>query len=552
MQDTASHSFAATMFRHIPAGIALFDARELRLVSANETLCLFLNTHPNPCWHNGGAIGHTLHEYFTAEEFERFIPILQRVMETGTTYHSDEFASPSLADPRKILYWDWSLTPIKDAQGTVTHLLLSATNILPYVRARQHAERQQERLARIYQQNEAERNRLTIIETVARAARESLSIDHIGKVTVEAIVSYFHPQVITIHTADHAQQALRLIHLNSASPKKSFDDLHHIPFDGLLLISRAHTQLDVIQIANIQAHTSKGLLAPENPLATLGVRGYICIPLWYKNRFEGTLATAFDRCIEIDGPEVRILAECASYVAAALAQARLHEEVKNEQARLRTLLDEIPEGIFIIEATHLRVLYANQAAANLLGTRVPDITGQNLEQFVERIELHALSQPDLTSWHSLVMHSLAGETTRGQEASITRQDGSAIMVVCSGAPLLAPDGHITGASIVFQDISAQKTLEQQRDDFLSIVSHELRTPITAIQGFAELLQMIVALGDAENQVSARACKQLSNNYQRVSSCLMLLLCMFVTSMPPRFNSSAYRHHNLSADPMFPS
>ncbi len=39
---------------------------------------------------------------------------------------------------------------------------------------------------------------------------------------------------------------------------------------------------------------------------------------------------------------------------------------------------------------------------------------------------------------------------------------------------------MTGAVIVFQDITAQKSLEQQKNDFLSIASHELRTPITAI------------------------------------------------------------------------
>jgi len=51
------------------------------------------------------------------------------------------------------------------------------------------------------------------------------------------------------------------------------------------------------------------------------------------------------------------------------------------------------------------------------------------------------------------------------------------------------EGFITGAVIVFQDITAQKMLERQKNAFLSLASHELRTPITAIMGFAEILQL---------------------------------------------------------------
>jgi len=58
--------------------------------------------------------------------------------------------------------------------------------------------------------------------------------------------------------------------------------------------------------------------------------------------------------------------------------------------------------------------------------------------------------------------------------------------------------------IVFQDITAHKSLEQQKNEFLSIASHELRTPITAIQGFAEILQMQVARSQTLSPQSLRA------------------------------------------------
>ena len=46
---------------------------------------------------------------------------------------------------------------------------------------------------------------------------------------------------------------------------------------------------------------------------------------------------------------------------------------------------------------------------------------------------------------------------------------------------------MTSAVIVFQDVTAQKTLEQHKSDFLSVANHELRTPIFTIQGYVETL-----------------------------------------------------------------
>ena len=44
-----------------------------------------------------------------------------------------------------------------------------------------------------------------------------------------------------------------------------------------------------------------------------------------------------------------------------------------------------------------------------------------------------------------------------------------------------------GAIIVFRDISKERELEKEREEFASIVNHQLRTPPTAIKGFLSLL-----------------------------------------------------------------
>jgi signal transduction histidine kinase len=65
-------------------------------------------------------------------------------------------------------------------------------------------------------------------------------------------------------------------------------------------------------------------------------------------------------------------------------------------------------------------------------------------------------------------------------------DGRDVALLVSSAPVRDGAGRITGAVKVFQDISAIKELEQQKDRFLAAVSHDLKNPLVAIKGQAQL------------------------------------------------------------------
>jgi signal transduction histidine kinase len=88
-----------------------------------------------------------------------------------------------------------------------------------------------------------------------------------------------------------------------------------------------------------------------------------------------------------------------------------------------------------------------------------------------------------------LIHALWGKTISSQELVVKRADGSHAVLLSSTAPLHLEAGeYITEAVIAFQDITLQKTIEQQKSTFLTMVNHELRTPLTAVLGFCDLLQ----------------------------------------------------------------
>src|SRR5690606_24870143 len=70
------------------------------------------------------------------------------------------------------------------------------------------------------------------------------------------------------------------------------------------------------------------------------------------------------------------------------------------------------------------------------------------------------------------------------------------------SPVLLPkekDNRIIGAIAVFRDVSAEKSEEQKRAEFVSTASHEMRTPVAAIEGYLAL-----ALNDKVSSIDARA------------------------------------------------
>ncbi len=94
--------------------------------------------------------------------------------------------------------------------------------------------------------------------------------------------------------------------------------------------------------------------------------------------------------------------------------------------------------------------------------------------------------------------AFGGETLCRRETMVSRPDGSQVVTLSSSAPIRMENGIITGAVIVFQDITTQKSIEQQKNEFLSIASHELHTPITVIHGYAEILQLLASQGQILN------------------------------------------------------
>ncbi len=169
-------------------------------------------------------------------------------------------------------------------------------------------------------------------------------------------------------------------------------------------------------------------------------------------------------------------------LAAAGADAR--RRVETAHADLLSTIETVPAALMIFN-TNGSVRLRNRAATEVFGIEPqnPDLRKAYFNRFKRVAKDGSLIPPD--NW--LSARALAGEEVVNQELEIHHPDGRVFPILASGAPLRNELGHVTGAVVAFQDVSALREVDRLKDEFVSIVSHELRTPLTSIRGSVQLV-----------------------------------------------------------------
>jgi PAS domain S-box-containing protein len=156
------------------------------------------------------------------------------------------------------------------------------------------------------------------------------------------------------------------------------------------------------------------------------------------------------------------------------------EDLATLARRHERILDAVGEGIYGVDVQG-RISFVNPAGARLLGYEPDELLGR---------DAHATFHVDQADPAGSECHLDAalrgGEVVRRSDETYVRRDGVHFPAEITAAP--QQDGtEITGAVVVFSNISARRAIERMKEEFVSVVSHELRTPLTSIRGSLGLL-----------------------------------------------------------------
>ncbi|HEY6736460.1 MAG TPA: ATP-binding protein, partial [Candidatus Saccharimonadia bacterium] len=156
-----------------------------------------------------------------------------------------------------------------------------------------------------------------------------------------------------------------------------------------------------------------------------------------------------------------------------LLESRFTDRIENERQRLLALINSLSTAVLAVDAQGRIYLY-NAAALELLNTN-RDITGLMINDLLPLHRLHDGTPVNLM--HLLDRHS--GVTNR-QDLYFTADDNTNLTLDLTLSPVRifgADDNNWGGYIAVFRDITKQKSLDEERDEFISVTSHELRTPL---------------------------------------------------------------------------
>lgn len=164
-------------------------------------------------------------------------------------------------------------------------------------------------------------------------------------------------------------------------------------------------------------------------------------------------------------------------------RVRVTDQLVAERSWLRTVIERAPIAILLIEGPDGTRVVANPWAERLFG--FPSRPDEGIAQFVGRV-----CRPDGTPFRHEELASaraLRGKVVVNEEQLLRVSDGRTVPIRVSAAPIWDAAGHVRGAVLLFDDVSALKELERLREEWTSIIAHDLRQPVTVISGYANLL-----------------------------------------------------------------
>ena len=180
-----------------------------------------------------------------------------------------------------------------------------------------------------------------------------------------------------------------------------------------------------------------------------------------------------------------ILNNFANQAAIAVRNARLYNQVRDQNLRITALLASVADGILIL-SPDLTILSANKAFARLINSPTFALVGEKYDDVVQwKSSPVGLKLKELTEaeWHGYE----PGEMFL--EGDLIRKDGlDPVPVAITYAPLFSNEGQLLNVIASVRDITRYREAEEMKTGFISVISHELRTPLTLIKGYASTLR----------------------------------------------------------------
>jgi PAS domain S-box-containing protein len=190
-----------------------------------------------------------------------------------------------------------------------------------------------------------------------------------------------------------------------------------------------------------------------------------------------------------------------------------HAAAESERTWLSAVLDQLPGGVLLYDAGGRIRFYNQEALARSVGeTGQADPYGNPIIFDVRLPSGAPFPIADLPTYRTIAR----GERVEAFEMRLQQRDGQILTVRGRSGPVCGAAGERLGTVAVFQDISALKELEREREEWISIITHDLRQPVTVILGYAETLaRQLAPKGTPDQRTAVDYVRTAARNLNRM-------------------------------------
>lgn len=487
---------------------AIFSDPELTVAFANDAMLKIWGE-------NNSVDGKRFGEVLPKAGGQAFMELLRKTWSTGIEHHEHETPAEILVDGvPKTFYFDFIYKPLRDDAGKVFALLLMASEVSERMAANSLAREKSDATDELNAELMAANNEADTLNAAYLAAKEDLE-------------SANEQLYLLSEALDHTNQSLR--------NKKS-----GLPHEKASLLTRDSKILPMLADAPVAIGllTGEELLieAANNQLLTLwGKTDQVIgrslrdtVPELKGQTYFDTLLQVIKTGQPIYGNEAKaslfhdgnVVDRYFNFVyqpvcdeqheinsvmvvaANVTAQVEARQATKQADKRFELIADNISQLVWMADAKG-DIFWYNQRWYDYTGSSLEEMYGWGWQK---------VHHPDHVK---RVVDKLRHNYQTGEAWEDTfplrRYDGEYRWFLSRAIPSRDSAGKITTWFGTNTDITDQRKLEEQKDDFISIASHELKTPLTSLRANLQLLErmknnptpMAPKLIDAANKSMAK-------------------------------------------------
>jgi PAS domain S-box-containing protein len=197
----------------------------------------------------------------------------------------------------------------------------------------------------------------------------------------------------------------------------------------------------------------------------------------------------------------------------------MSEKPDHEGQFLESIIENVPDMIFIKDARELRFVRCNRAFEEVLGLRREDLLGKNDYDFFPRDEADFFTENDRAVLHDGALRDIPAEPIHTREKGLRwlhtkkipiRDDGGTPIYLLGISEDItekrqAEEGKLRAEEELRKSAADLVRSNQELEQFAYVASHDLQEPLRKIQAFSDLLLKTCgpALGEEGNDYLQR-------------------------------------------------